>query len=215
MLNSWREAGRIAGIVIAAAIGMVGLAFVSAGISATLAWLPWIALGAAIVAGIYGVFKAIEYLWNNGGALIDAFIITIRNWANAALTLGSNFVNNLWSGVESRWQSFKDWIAEKWKGIVDIFGGLVRFGVDVATTPLQIVSDATMGTKFLESNTMYRTYKEIAPAVMQAKAASEGSTRTIIEQPVKYEPTIQLHIDSKPIRTRINNMNNDDAALEH
>jgi tape measure domain-containing protein len=214
-LASWQEAGRLLGVVFVTALAAVTASFIATGIAAGIAWLsatwPILAIGAALAALVYGI----HWLWKNWSSIIDAIKTKLSAWADAAWSVGSNFIMNLWDGIKAQWTSFTNWITEKWNSIASIFGG----GSEVDYSANVNTNYTSTGSKQLEDLSFYRN--QVASAPFVAAAATAGAANRVADHtanPVVVNPTpVQnnIYLDSRAIIHRSNKINGDDAALSN
>lgn len=118
-IDKWREAGRIAGIIIVGILGAVAIAFAAMAVSAVISMLPIIAVIALIGLAIWGVLKVAEK-WNE-------WWDSLKDWGSRMWEAGKNIVKNLWDGMKSMMADFVSWIEDKITSI-PIIGDLYEAG---------------------------------------------------------------------------------------
>ena len=102
-------------------------------------WLPWIALGAAIVAIIYEIGKAFGW-WNDASGMVDAIGAGLqRLWdafinhpdVQAAIQIISDAISVLWG-----------WIQQAGQGLMDFFGIATGDNFDIVSALIHAIGDA-------------------------------------------------------------------------
>lgn len=189
----WMEAGKMAGIVIGAALVFIAANFVIMGISALVAMLPILATLALIGLAIWAVIKI-------GQWLIDKFH---ELWGESTgwLDFGKNMVMKIWEGVKSIWGSFTGWLTDAMKNIP----GVGQFFEDEEATATlnQNINPATSN-PIGESMAIQQGL--LSSPVSQAQASSgvlQGQSRDI-----------NLQLDGRTIATVVEDKNKIEQARE-
>lgn len=189
----WMEAGKMAGIVIGAALVFIAANFVIMGISALIAMLPILATLALIGLAIWAVIKI-------GQWLIDKFH---ELWGESTgwLDFGKNMVMKIWEGVKSIWGSFTGWLTNAMKNIP----GVGQFFEDEEATATlnQNINPATSN-PIGESMAIQQGL--LSSPVSQAQAGSgvlQGQSRDI-----------NLQLDGRTIATVVEDKNKIEQARE-
>lgn len=97
-------------------------------------WLPFIAIGAAVVGVIYAIGAAFGW-WNDLGSMIDAIGVGISRLWDAFM--GSEAVQQVlaWlnSGISQLWK----WVMQLWTALTGAFGGETQGNLDIVNSLIQ------------------------------------------------------------------------------
>lgn len=189
----WAEAGKLAGIVIGAALAFIAAQFVIMGITAVISMLPVIAVMALIGLAIWGVIKIGQWLINKFHEI----------WGESTgwLDFGKNMVINIWEGVKSMWSNFTAWLADAVKNI-PVVGRFFQDETATATVNQQI---STTGGGDIGSAMAQQQALLARP--QQAGAVGSG---VLLQQP----QNINLLLDSQIVATAVNDKNKIEQARE-
>ena len=163
-------------------------------------WLPFIAIGAAIVAVVYEIGKAFGW-WSDASSMIDAIGAGLQKlWdafinhpdVQAAITVIGEAFNSLWNAIQQAGQAVMDFFGISESGDFDIVNALIM-GIGGAWDTLKGivtgVGDTFTNVYTTIVNTFTGIYDAVVGAFMAIYEAITGVLNSIYEQ---VKPTVDL-----------------------